>query len=676
MKILQFPLTKITFGFITGILIAHFMQLSPFWMFSSLFISLFTLILFYFLLKKNLLKNQFFGMVVTLISVLTGITTQIIHNETLNKNHYTHQVTDFEKNHEIVLVVNEKLKNTIINQRYVATIKTVDNKKSSGKIILNIRKDGLSNNYNIGQNLKIRGSIYKNRGPINPNQFDYGRYLENQQIYGQIYTNTPEIEIGKLEYSLLSNVTNLRRRIIKNLENANFPKEELSIVIALILGQQQDISPEVLRDYQFAGAVHILSVSGLHVGFILLFISMLLKPIPNTKLGSISKVVIIILGLWFFGILAGLAPSVVRSVTMFSFVAIGMHYRRSINIYHTLLVSMLLILLFKPSFLFDVGFQLSYIALFFIVWFQPLLAGIWQPKKKIANYFWEIITVSFAAQIGALPLSIYYFHQFPGLFFITNLVIIPMLSIILAVGVLVVILAGFNYVPNYLAKTLEWSIIILNKIIHWVASFEDFIFQNISFSFSMLLTCYLIIIGIILWLKNPNFKKMALSLLAIISFQSVFLLNDYSTKNQKECFVFNIKKNTIITERKGNQVTIYSNDSILENIDDNLAIKSYLVGNFCEIKAKKSIQNTLYFNHKKIFILDSSSVYNPTIKPDVLIITQSPKVNLERLLQTLKPKQVVFDGSNFKTFVKRWESTCRKQKIPFHNTNEKGFYKF
>jgi competence protein ComEC len=262
------------------------------------------------------------------------------------------------------------------------------------------------------------------------------------------------------------------------------------------------------------------------------------------------------------------------------------------------------------------------------------------------------------------------------LFFITNLVIIPMLSIILAVGVLVVILAAFNYVPNYLAKTLEWSIIILNKIIHWVASFEDFIFQNISFSFSMLLTSYLIIIGIIIWFKNPNFKKMALSLLAIISFQSVFLLNDYSTKNQKECFVFNIKKNSIITERKGNQVTIYSNDSILENIDDNLAIKSYLVGNFCEIKAKKSIQNTLYFNNKKIFILDSSSVYNPTIKPDVLIITQSPKVNLERLLQTLKPKQVVFDGSNFKTFVKRWESTCRKQKIPFHNTNEKGFYKF
>ena len=164
--------------------------------------------------------------------------------------------------------------------------------------------------------------------------------------------------------------------IIKNLENHHFKKEELSVVIALILGQQQDISKEVLRDYQYAGAVHILSVSGLHVGFILLFITTLLKPIPNSRKGTIVKLIITLVSLWAFGLLAGMAPSVVRSVTMFSFVAIGLFLRRSVNIYHSLLVSMLLILLFRPSFLFDVGFQLSYLALFFIVWLQPLFKSI------------------------------------------------------------------------------------------------------------------------------------------------------------------------------------------------------------------------------------------------------------------------------------------------------------
>ena len=133
---------------------------------------------------------------------------------------------------------------------------------------------------------------------------------------------------------------------------------------------------------------------------------------------------------------------------------------------------MLLILLFKPSFLFDVGFQLSYLALFFIIWLQPVLSSIWRPKNKIINYFWDIITVSFAAQIGAMPLSIYYFHQFPGLFFVTNLLILPLLGIIMAVGVLVVLIATFHTVPEFIAKSIEFLIAFLNAIIHWVAFFE------------------------------------------------------------------------------------------------------------------------------------------------------------------------------------------------------------
>ena len=676
MKIIQFPLARITICFVLGILVAHFFNLTPILTFGLLFISTTFLIACFFLSKKNLSAKLFFGVSVAIVAFQVGVTTQIIHNESLNKNHYTRQISNFEKDHDITLVLKEKLKNTVLNQRYIAEIKTLNGKTSFGKIILNIRKSNNEQDFKIGTNLKFRNSIYKNRGPVNPNQFNYGRYLENQQIYGQIYISINQIKKGNIEHSIWSSVANLRTKIIKNLEEANFPKEELSIVIALILGQQQDISPEVLKDYQYAGAVHVLSVSGLHVGFILMFISFLLKPIPNSKLGSNTKVIIIIVSLWLFGILAGLAPSVLRSVTMFSFVALGMHLRRTVNIYHTLLVSMLLILLFKPSFLFDVGFQLSYVALFFIVWFQPLLASTWQPKYKIVNYFWDIITVSFAAQIGAFPLSVYYFHQFPGLFFITNIVIIPMLSIILAIGVLVVIFAAFNYVPFYLAKTLEYSIIILNKIIHWVASFESFIFRDISFNFQMLICCYLIIITSIIWFKKPNLKKLSVALFAVISLQSIYLYNEYSTKTQEECFVFNIKKNTVITERKGTKVTVYSTDSILENIDNNLTVKSYLVGNFCKISAKKPLRNLLYFGHKKVLLLDSSSVYSPNLKPDIIIIIQSPKVNLERLLQTLKPKQVIIDGSNFKTYVKRWEATCQKQKIPFHNTNEKGFYKF
>ena len=676
MKILQFPLAKITLGFILGILVAHNWDFIPVFIFLLLGLGIICLITSHFIILKKNDRKSLFGIFSFVVSILIGITTSIIHKETFNKNHYTHQITNFEKEHKLTIVLIEKLKNSQKNNRYSASVKQLDNHKSCGKIILNIRKDSIPKKYYIGSHLNVVGVVYKNREIINPNQFDYGRYLENQEIYAQLYTNSNQIKVGKKDYTLWSILSNFRTTIIQNMEKSNFKSEELNIIIALILGQQQDISPEIVKDYQYAGAVHILSVSGLHVAFILMFITFLLKPIPNSKKGSLLKVMIIVLFLWFFGILAGLSPSVVRSVTMFSFVSIGTHLRRTVNIYHTLLVSMLLILLVQPSFLFDVGFQLSYLALFFILWLQPILASIWLPKNKIISYFWDIITVSFAAQIGAMPLSIYYFHQFPGLFFITNIIIIPMLTIILGLGVLVVIIASFTTVSIYIAKPLEWLIYILNTIIHWIASFESFIIKNISFNREMLFCSYLVILFVILWIKKPNFKRLTLAMISIMLLQGVFIKTKYTTTTQNECIVFNMKRNTMITERKGSKVTLYSNDSILENCDNNVTIQSYLVGNFCKIQSKKALTNLMSINNKKVFILDSTAVFDSKIKPDILIITQSPKINFARLLETWQPKQVVVDGSNFKSYIKLWEATSRKEKIPFHNTNEKGFYKF
>jgi competence protein ComEC len=675
MKILQFPLAKISICFIFGVLFFHYYQLPPKLAFVSLILSVFLLILFHFLGKKSKSFTSLFGIITLLLSFLTGISTAIIHKETYNRNHYTNQIRDYEKSFLIDLVINEKLKNTQKNIRYISFVKNINHEKSFGRIILNIKKTSQSDYIKIGTRIEVEGTIYKNRNPFNPNQFDYGKYLENQEIYAQIYTDKSQIKIGTTETTVWSQFSNFRTKIIKNLKLSNIKKEELNILIALILGQQQDISPEILKDYQYAGAVHILSVSGLHVGFILIFITFLLKPIPNSKKGSLLKLFIILLSLWTFGILAGLAPSVLRSVTMFSFLAIGNHIRRTINIYHTLLVSMVVILLFKPSFLFDIGFQLSYLALFFILWLQPILASIWQPKNKILSYFWDIITVSFAAQIGAMPLSIYYFHQFPGLFFITNLIVLPLLGLIMVVGLIAIIIACFNVVPVFIVKPLEMLIEFLNYIIHWVATIDTFVIKNISFSKEMLWSSYLVIILLVLWIKKAEFKRLVLAFLSIIIVQSIFIFQKNETLNKAELIVFNCKKNTIITQRIGDVITVYSNDSILENLNNNLLIQSYLIGNFCKTTVKKSLRNMMYFKNTKVLIIDSSCIYTKGINPDVLVIIQSPKLNIQRLLKTYQPKEIVVDGSNYKSYVRLWEATCRKEKIPFHNTNEKGFYK-
>jgi competence protein ComEC len=461
---------------------------------------------------------------------------------------------------------------------------------------------------------------------------------------------------------------------VTHLEQSGFDKKALPVAMALLLGQQQDIDSNITKDYQYAGAVHILSVSGLHIGFIVLFINFLMRPIPNTQKGRFLKLSLSLLSLALFGILAGLAPSVVRSITMFSFVALGHYWRRSTNIYHTLVVSIFLILLFQPYFLFDVGFQLSYAALFFIVWLQPTLSKYWTPKNKIVQFFWDIITVSFAAQLGTLPLSIYYFHQFPGLFFVTNLLVLPLLSVIMLLGVIVMTIAAFSVLPIWCIKPLEWGISIMNSIIHWVASFESFIFTNISSTFILMIASYGLLIALILWWKKKSLIRTILVLSAIILVQIILIKNKLEFGNSKEWVVLNASKKTIICQRIGNEIEVISNGLQSEEIQKNMTLQNYATGTFSAITKESPLKNVAYFNRNRILILDNSSVYLPNNQADILLLTASPKVNLERILKNNRPKMVVADASNYKSLVNLWEQTCNQQKIPFHSTREKGYF--
>lgn len=674
MQILKFPLARITVWFIFGLLASFYLKPSIFFAFLFLGIAFLLFVISYFLAQKDFIQKIYFAIATYILFGFIGVSTYAVNNESYNPNHYLHKIND-SKEHSISITLSEKLKSSAYNQRYFGIVNSYDSKNATGKILVNIQKEGLKENPSIGSMLLVEGTIFKHLKPHNPNQFDYGKYLENKSVYGQIYTDVSKIKIGsQIDKSIWYYAANFRNTIIQNLEKSNFSKNELNVAVALILGQQQDISPEILKDYQFAGAVHILSVSGLHVGCIMIFIGFLLKPLPKNKIGEFLRLFIIIGFLWLFALIAGFSPSVTRSVVMFSFVAFGQYANRKTNIFHTLLASIFFILLVEPSFIFDVGFQLSYFAVFFIVWLQPLFLLIWKPKNIIIKYFWDILTVSFAAQIGAFPLSVYYFHQFPGLFFVTNMLVLPLLVIIMAVGVFVMIWAIFSTVPQFLTKSLEWAIYILNKIISWVASFESFIFQDISFNWQMMVSCYLLIFGVFIWFKKPNFHRLTFALLSVILFQGIYFGSIFTNKKQEEFIVFNAKRSTIISERKGENIIVYSNDSLSE-ATMNFVVKPYLIGNFASISKMEKLANLNYFNKNKILIVDSLGIVPENLNTDVLILTQSPKINLERILQTSKPKMIIADASNFKTYTARWKETCLKEKIPFHSTVEKGFYR-
>jgi len=675
MNVLQFPLIKITIGFIIGLIAVYYISISANFAFVFILLAFGIVLLVYKFTTTTTKKNLVFEAAILLLSFAVGIGILVTHTDSNRKNNYSNHPTVYEKANWIEVVVREKLKSSPQNNRYIAYIQKVNHQSLEGKILITIPKSNNAKEIVVGHRLRFKTKLIKTEKPKNPNQFDYSAYLKNKQIYAQAYVNPEAIFYHKKNVQDIWFYTSkLRTTIITHLEQSGFDKKALPVAMALLLGQQQDIDPDITKDYQYAGAVHILSVSGLHIGFIVLLINFLMRPIPNTQKGRFLKLSISLLSLALFGILAGLAPSVVRSITMFSFVAVGHYWRRSTNIYHTLVVSIFLILLFQPYFLFDVGFQLSYAALFFIVWLQPMLAKYWTPKNKMLQFFWDIITVSFAAQLGTLPLSVYYFHQFPGLFFVTNLLVLPLLSVIMLLGVLVITIATFTSLPIWCIKPLEWGISVMNTIIHWVASFESFIFTNIPSTFNLMIASYCLLIALVIWWKKKSFKRTALVFSAIIVVQIILIKNKLDYGSSKEWVVLNAPKKTIICQRIGNEIEVISNGLQSEEIQINRILQNYATGTFSAITKESPLKNVAYFNGNHILILDSSSVYFPNKATDILLLTASPKVNLERIIKNNRPKMVVADASNYKSLVNLWEQSCNQQKIPFHSTREKGYF--
>jgi competence protein ComEC len=671
MDILRFPLAKITAFFLTGIVAGFYIRPTLEFV-ATLLLLFFCIFCTAFLLSRKIARLRIpFSLISYVLAVSIGLATITIHDYRLQKKNYIHY-SDEKLPHVLHVTLRAKLKTTTFRQRYVAIVSRVDNQKASGRILLSFRrKSGL--NLHIGNNLKVTGYIIRNKPPLNPDQFDYGKYLDNKSIPAQLFVDDAFFKMSReTKKDLWHYAEAFRDRVLSNLRKSGFHERELQVFNALLLGQQQEISADIVQDYQYAGAVHILSVSGLHVGFILLFLNFLLSPLPKTKSGRMIRLALTLVSLWAFAFIAGLSPSVVRSATMFSFVAYGLYLRRSTNIFHTLIVSILLILLFEPSFLFDVGFQLSYAALFFILWLQPFLSTIWKPRNVVLKYFWDILTVSFAAQIGAFPLSIYYFHQFPGLFFLTNLIIIPFLSVIMCIGVLDMLVASFFSVPEIAGKILERSIFVLNEIIRIIASFETFIIRDISFNFWMLITAYGFIVALVIWLKTPNYTRAVFALITLATLQSSILVTRITVDSNEEMIVFNLKKNTLIADRHGPSINYFCQSKAPAL----WILKSYSIANFGRLDNELPIPNILWFNGKKIMIVDSTAVYLKNKKPAVLLLIKSPKVNLERMLDDLDPEIVIADGSNFKSYVAKWKATCRKRKIPFHDTNERGYFRW
>ena len=675
MRLLNFTIIKLVIFLIAGIFIGYFFEVSTK---LSIAISIFflaILLIFFLIAKKQFIKTIWFGIAAFLTMMSIGVLTITLHNEKNHKNHYTNQITtETDSLKTITFRIREVIKPNTYYDKYVVDILGIDGVATTGKSLLNIQKDSTKSTLKVDAVFISKTNFETINSPLNPNQFDYQKYLQKKYIYHQLSSNQESLfKVENKNHTLFGIAGTIRNHINTKLETYLFKPDELAIINALLLGQRQDISKEVYASYTNAGVIHILAVSGLHVGIILLLLTYLLKPLERYKHGIIIKTILLVFILWSFAVIAGLSASVTRAVTMFSIVAIAMNLKRPTNIYNTLAISILVILLFKPLFIFDVGFQLSYIAVFSIVTLDPHLYRLWKPKNKILDFYWHTLTVTVSAQIGIIPISLFYFHQFPSLFFISNLVIIPLLGVILGFGILVIILAVLDVLPNLIAIIYGHVISTMNGFVSWISQQEAFLFKDIPFSLLYALVWYVFIIALVRLLLKRNYAALKLFLITVLLVQSAMIFTNYN-KPYNEFIVFHKNRNTLLGNTLKHKM-IVANDFESTTTYKNNAINDYKVGNYIDTIEQDTLQSVYILNDKKLLIIDSLSVYNiKSFQPDYVLLRQSPKINLNRLIDSIKPKYIIADGSNYTSYIKQWETVCKKRKLPFHATGKMGAF--
>ena len=671
MKFINFSVVKFAFFLTSGILVAHkFPSSTYFYLFLFLIISL---IINWIIIRKKLFQTPYFGIITYACFFFLGSILFQIQLPKFNNNHYSHIERVTLKDEILQLKVKEVLKKDAYNSKYIAEVIAINRKPTDGKLLLNIKRDSLEHFFEIDDELLVYSKFKKISPPLNPHQFDYSKYMKSLGVYYQLQINKHDIlTLSKGKPTIRGQADKVRNHIIQKLNQISFSKDELAIVQALILGQRKDINKQLYSEYTAAGAIHILAVSGLHIGIIYMILIFILSPLKRIFKNEIIVSILIVIILWGFAFLTGLSPSVIRAVTMFSFFAFAKSMNRETNSINTLFLSYFVLLIINPLWLFHVGFQLSYLAVFFILWLLPLFNKIYYPKGKVLKKIWGIITVTLAAQIGIIPLSLYYFHQFPGLFFITNLVILPFLGILLGGGIILIVLAILNFLPDWYVSIYNYLIKSLNLFIKWIAHQESFLFQDITFSLNKVLVSYILIITLIIFWKQQNRKNTIFLFTGITLLFSVTVFDKYSNSNN-ELIVFHKSRHSIIGNKNGLDLQLLKSDSSVSYFDLN-PIKGYKIKKGIKKYSERTIPSVFKYKRKTILVIDSLGVYPVTHNVDFVILSNSPKINLIRLIDSLQPKKIIANGNNYKTYVKRWEKTCKEKQIPFHYTGTDGAF--
>ncbi|WP_186754332.1 ComEC/Rec2 family competence protein [Echinicola salinicaeni] len=416
------------------------------------------------LLSKKAFKNQWvFPFLAYVLLVISGYYLALQADERNGQDHLSH-FQDVEAYMAVVLETDQEKANSIANKVAVRKVKTPKGYfDAKGKVIIYHQKDAA---LHIGDVLWVDGSPDRLSPPSNPEEFDYRGFLANKQIYHSQYVGKRLEVLGSVnERPIYSWISEIRNNAMLMIDRSIEDGKASQVLKAFLLGEKQDLDEELSEAYVKAGTMHVLAVSGLHVGMIYGFFFLFFKPMQSSRGKRLVILSIIVLLIWGYALLTGLSPSVKRAASMFTILSFAQVMSRSPSIINSLALSAVVLLVIQPFIIYEVGFQLSYAAVLGIVVLQPRIRRLWLPKNKLLYYLWEISSVSIAAQVATFPISAYYFHVFPNYGLLANLWAIPGAFLIMTLGLPYLLLVVFGISFPLLTKVLEGVVKLLNYLI-------------------------------------------------------------------------------------------------------------------------------------------------------------------------------------------------------------------
>jgi competence protein ComEC len=513
-------------------------------------------------------------------------------------------------------------------------------------------------NFEYGERLLVKGRPEYIGKQTNPHAFDYAKYMRLRGIHLQSYSNVNNyLMIGSNQHFSLKMYSMLVGDYLeKKLTTLITSARELEMIKAMVLGRREEVSSEMEYVYRSTGTAHILAVSGLHVGIIFLVISGIFRSLKRKPWRWIYYS-LVVTGIWSFAFVTGSSPSVLRASLMLSVIIIAELLGRKSNVYNSIFVSAFALLIYNPNLLFSVSFQLSYAAVLGIVYLYKRIYKLLYVKGAIADFFWKISALSLSVQITTFPITIYYFHQFPTLFLITNMIAIPTATMVIAGSLILLIISALPTIPAGVAYLLE----------HWVYFYNQFLTFLSGWTYTNIEDIYIrgyyvLILICLMILLTKFFEKKQLSYMRYFTFTLLFMAgitfyDHMGSSRQRKVIFYDVGDKCFIDVFIGSNC--YSNIDQKEGVNSDVAFNVIPNRKYNRIAKVLSLddcaqvrtigENTLLkLGEKTLFLLrdsESLSATSQDLKIDYLVISKGSIKNLHRLTGLFQCNYLIFDGS-------------------------------